>query len=88
MFLDNNRQHIPEYSKRISSWVGKVLCIANTHMSRSIAWSVVVSPDFSRWCLSSVHTAAGQRARVFYLYPCHGIVQHLVLGLHEYITCW
>ena len=33
LFLGNNRQHCPVCAKTISSWVGKVLCIAKARMS-------------------------------------------------------
>ena len=38
LFWGNNRQHRPVCAKTISSWVRKVLCVAEAHISLCSAW--------------------------------------------------
>ena len=43
LFLGNNRQHRSIYTKTISSWVRKVLCVAKVHMSPGSLQGAVAS---------------------------------------------
>ena len=44
LFLGNNKQENPVCAQTISSWVGKVLCVAKAHMSQDSLGGLQLQP--------------------------------------------
>ena len=60
----NNRQHQPVCAKTISSWVWKVLSVANAHMSLGSLWGVAASAALEAGVFLVTILQAGNWTRV------------------------
>ena len=80
LFLGNSRQHRPVCAKTISSWVGKVLCIAKAHMSPGSLWgAAALAAGVS---LVSI-LQAGDWARVSTLARCFFLLYITTMDQHQ-----
>ena len=95
LFLDNNRQDRTVCAKTISSWVWKVLSVANAHMSLGSLWGVAASTALAAGVSLVTILQAGDWTRVstparhyFSTYITtmdqhQDSVQHAEVGLNE-----
>ena len=75
-FLVNNRQHMPVCAKIISSWVRKVLSMAQTHISKHSPGCCGFC-SFGGWSFLSVHPAGRWLGQI--LYSSLTLFQHISL---------
>ena len=95
LFLGNSRQHQPVCAKTISSWVRKVLGVAQAHMSLGSLQGVAASAALAAGVSLLTILQAGDWTRVSTLARCYfstyitttdqhqDSMQHAVLGLNE-----